>query len=672
MLRSRLPFVFLLLLLAVAFSVRAQSLDDMLERSMEQDDDEEALQELIDEYSDVIEQKVCLNDTAAYIPEWLLSPFQRELVRSYILQHGYLLTWEEVSLVNGFDSLTVERLKQFCTLEKPSARVPSLKEMLRRGRHNLVVGTALTIEQARGYTEGQYEGKPYRLYGRYRFKYKDYLSIQLSSEKDAGEGFFYGSRRQGFDLYSGHIMVGNMGVLKSAVLGRYRLQFGQGLTLWSGSRAFLGWGASGMRYGRGVCGGSPFAESDYLQGTAVSLKLPYGLELTAFYSYARRDATLDTVTGTVSSISTSGYHRTASEIAKRSTLGEHLYGGNLQWNHKAFHIGVTAYRTVFTLPVEPKDYVYNHYAFRGKTNTNAGIDFSYRWRRLFFYGEGALSHGGGRAGLVGVDFWINSVSTLSLLYRDYSAKYHNLHASTWGRQSQPQNESGFRLALQTRLPLQVELLMQADLYRHPHMRYGCYSPSEGASLRTELSRIFSVGRDKRQTLRVSLSHRYSNFMRNDSQSSSNEYRVETCNRHILYGDLTYQLRRLTFRSRVGWSSFRDEGAEPSHGIVLLQDVQARVGAFYVGGRIALFDVASYDARLYVAERGLEYDNGGTSLYGRGMRFYILARYNLKNRFEFGLKYSVTAFVDRESVGSGYELIDKPYRQQLRLQLRYKW
>ena len=106
--------------------------------------------------------------------------------------------------------------------------------------------------------------------------------------------------------------------------------------------------------------------------------------------------------------------------------------------------------------------------------------------------------------------------------------------------------------------------------------------------------------------------------------------------------------------------------------MLLQDVQASVADFSFAGRLALFDAPDYDARLYVAERGLEYDNGGTSLYGKGMRFYLIARYNLKDRLTVALKYSVTAYVDRETVGSGYELIDKPYRQQLRLQLRYRW
>lgn len=662
----------LLLFLVTGATVTAQSVDDMMERYMEQNDDEEALEELMDEYSDALEDKMNLNDTMAYVPEWLLSSFQHELLRAYIMQHGYLLTWDELYLVNGMDSSTVERLMRFCTLEKPTSRIPHLRDMLRRGRHNLVVGTSLTMEKARGYKEDIYEGKPYRLYGRYRFKYKDYLSVQLSVDKDAGEGFFYGSRKQGFDLYSGHVMISNIGWLKGAVVGRYRLQFGQGLTLWSGSRAFLGWNASGIRYGRGICASSPFAENDYLQGTAVAVSLPYGLEMTAFYSYALRDASVDSLSGNASSISSSGYHRTTTEIAKRGSLGEHLYGGNLQWNRASLHLGVTAYRTYLTRDIQPKEYVYNHYTFRGNTNTNAGLDFSYRWRKVLLYGEGALSQGGGRAGLVGLDFWINAENTFSIVYRNYSAKYYNLHSSTWGHQSQPQNESGLRLALQSRLPLKIDMLIQADLYRHPRMRYSCYSPSTGANVRTELTRQFSVGTDNRQSLQLRLSHRYSNFMRNDSQSSAAEYSVETYNRHLLYGDVDYRMRKVSFRTRVGWSSFRGELGDPCHGIVLLQDVQAQLGDFSVGGRVALFDVESYDARLYVAERGLEYDNGGTSLYGKGMRFYLLARYNLKDRIIFGLKYSVTAYVDRETVGSGYELIDKPYRQQLRLQVRVRF
>jgi len=663
-------YVFLSFLMP-AMVVCAQSLDDAVERFVEQGVDDESVDELIEEYSDALEHRVSLNDSAAYIPEWILSPFQRDIIRTYVMQYGYLLSWEEVYLINGIDSATVELLQRYCSLEKPDINPPSLKQMLKMGKHNLVTGTSVTFEQARGYREKVYEGRPYRLYGRYRFNYKDYISLQLSAEKDAGEGFFYGSRKYGFDLYGGHIMVGNLGWLKRAVVGRYRLQIGQGLTMWSGSRGFLGWSSAGFRYGRGICAASPFAESDYLQGTAATVSLPLGFEVTAFYSYALRDATVDFVESVARTVGTSGYHRTESEIAKRGTLGEHLYGGNLQWNRKAIHIGMTASRTVFSIPLQPQENVYNAYVFRGKMNTNAGVDFSYCWRMLLFYGEGSLSQGGGLAGLVGLDCLISSGNILSIVYRNYSKEYHGLHASTWGRFTQPQNESGLRVALQSRLPLHVDLRFQGDFYHHPYMRYGCYSPSSGADIRSELSRQFALGHT-RHTLTLRLNHRYSNFMRNDSKSETTEYFVDTYHRHLLYGDVNWQTLHCTLRTRIGYSSFCGKNRERAQGVVLLQDFAVRFGGLSIGGRVALFDIESYDARLYVAERGLEYDNGGSALYGKGMRFYFIARYTLKENLTVAFKYSVTAYSDSETVGSGYELIDKPHRQQFRLQVRFKW
>lgn len=654
-------------------SVCAQTIGDVIERC-DETGDEEAIDELIDAFSDAMETPIAINDTNAYVPEWLLTTFQRDLLRAYIVQHGYILTWEEMLQVNGMDEATVERLKQFCSLEKPDGKHYRLKEMLRKGKHNLVAGTTVALERARGYTEKTYEGRPYRLYGRYKFAYKEKLSLQLSAEKDAGEGFFYGSHKQGFDLYSGHLIIRDIGLLKSVAVGRYRLQFGQGLTLWSGSRAFQNWSATGYRYGRGICAASPFTEYDYLQGVAATLGLPHGLELSTFYSYARRDATIDTANHVATAISTSGYHRTATEIAKWSTLGEHLLGGNLQWNHERLHIGLTLYHTWLSLPLQPREYVYNAFAFRGRTNANGGLDASYRWRRVLLYGEVSLSQGGGVAGFAGIDCLISSDNTLSVVYRNYSAKYHNLHSSTWGRTSQAQNEEGFRLALKSRLPLRVDLLLQSDFYRHPYLRYRCYSPSAGVDLRTELSRQFIAARrsSSNRSIRLRVSHRYSNFMRNNSEADANEYYVETYNRHVLYGDVELQASHFGMRTRVGYSNLRDDSGQTSQGMLLLQDFSAAFGAFSFNGRVALFDAGNYDTRFYVAERGLEYDNGGTQLYGKGMRFYLTARYTVAEKLQIAVKYSVTAYADREQTGSGYEQVDGDHKQQLRLQLRYKW
>ena len=55
------------------------------------------------------------------------------------------------------------------------------------------------------------------------------MSIGFTMEKDAGEEFFKGKQSTGFDFYSAHCYIRNLGILKSLAIGDYHVSFGQGL-----------------------------------------------------------------------------------------------------------------------------------------------------------------------------------------------------------------------------------------------------------------------------------------------------------------------------------------------------------------------------------------------------------------------------------------------------------
>ena len=91
-------------------------------------------------------------------------------------------------------------------------------------------------------------------------------------EKDPGEEFFTGSKKQGFDFYSGHFFMKNFGVLKALAVGDYQAQFGQGLTFWSG----LAFGKSADAIGikRNAVGLRPYTSVDenrFLRGVATTV-----------------------------------------------------------------------------------------------------------------------------------------------------------------------------------------------------------------------------------------------------------------------------------------------------------------------------------------------------------------------------------------------------------------
>lgn len=158
--------------------------------------DDETVEELLELYELYVESPANLNDTADLLSAFpFVSDLQRERLRAYISMEGELLSVEELYVINGFDSTTVELLRpvvKAAPWQEPTS--VSWKDLWRNGHSNLVAGISGTFEQARGYREGQYEGDNMRWMWRYRYKCGDRVQLQLSGDKDPGEAFFGGSQ----------------------------------------------------------------------------------------------------------------------------------------------------------------------------------------------------------------------------------------------------------------------------------------------------------------------------------------------------------------------------------------------------------------------------------------------------------------------------------------------
>ena len=85
-----------------------------------------------------------------------------------------------------------------------------------------------------------------------------------------------------------------------------------------------------------------------------------------------------------------------------------------------------------------------------------------------------------------------------------------------------------------------------------------------------------------------------------------------------------------------------------------------------------FDVDDYEARIYSVESDFIYNYNSNTYQYKGYRFYLLLKYDITRHWNIGVKYSYTAYLDRDHFGSGYELIDASHRQQWRIQMRLKW
>ena len=668
-----LPFA-----IAVAQNDNQGFWQEYMELIAEQNDDENVSEEIMEVLEHFLDNPINLNDTTSNDLQKLffISEFQTQSLKSYIRQNGQLYSVYELEFINGFDDETRRLLMPFVKVEQvPPPEKFSFKNMLRYGKNQITLGYKSVLEPQKGYENGNYLGDPFRTYFRYTFKYKNKVSLSLSGDKDAGEEFFKGSQPQGYDFYGFSLMLSDFGFLKQFIVGNYQLQFGQGLTLWTGAGFNLAGDGTVKKYPQNIRPSGAFTEYGYMQGAATTVGIGKHISATAFYSHTKRDGTVltsdnyDTEEEYLQSFYETGYHRTESELAKKGNITEDLFGGHLQYKTSNLVIGATGYHIKLSNPIIPRQRIDNYNAFSGTENTNLGLDATYLYRRLLFFGEVAMSQNKAFAGLGGVQFHASENTLISAYYRNYGVEYQNLYASALGQNSNVQNEEGFGATLRTVLPWQVTMVAAADVFRFPWMRYQVYSPSDGCDYRVKLTKALT----RRATL--SLSYRYKNKAKNTNEIDSLFTTViEPNKRQNLQLNLKYApSSQWSFNTRVEYCWFNAESKYDTTGFLIAQDVNytPKQIPFSFAMRYALFE-APYDARIYAFERDLSYEFSIPAHNGKGSRFYLFVNWKMSDKINLTARYSIWYYPDKEKIGSGNDEIDGNTKQEFKIQFRVKF
>ncbi|MDR2801920.1 MAG: helix-hairpin-helix domain-containing protein, partial [Prevotellaceae bacterium] len=205
------------------------------------------VQALYDAYESLLEFPLDLNAaTEADLQRLqILTDFQIQSLLEYRKEYGALYTVHELPLIHGFNEEIAGQLYPFITVIPASAeRHYSFADRFTRGRHQLVMRTGRTLEEQRGYApvtpeeqenpHTHYLGSPWAIYTRYQYRYRDKAQWGVTAKNDAGEPFFSGNNKYGFDFYSAHVQLSDVGIVKTVIVGDYQMQFGQGLVAWGG------------------------------------------------------------------------------------------------------------------------------------------------------------------------------------------------------------------------------------------------------------------------------------------------------------------------------------------------------------------------------------------------------------------------------------------------------
>jgi hypothetical protein len=672
-------------------NVNAGNLEDKIEQLSGDADADIDFSELVDELLQYIDRPINLNKASEReLRQLQLNDLQINNLTNYIQKYGELTSIYELGLVEGFDSTLSTALSPFISfqLEPPGAKI-NLKNLSNYGRHQIITRYQRVLQEQEGFSSisdsalaikpnSRYLGGPERLYVRYGYSFYNKIRFGITMEKDPGEVFFNGpdSLKKGFDFYSAHFFYNGNKFVKHLAIGDYHLAFGQGLTMYSSLAFGKSAGAiTNRRIAQQVKPNTGVNENLFMRGAAATITPLKNTDLTIFYSDKKVDASIDGSDSLnaeflfISSLQETGYHRTPGELAKKNTIGQTVYGGNIQTRVKMFRLGATAYHTRLEADLQRDESLYNQFDFRGRELTNYGFDFAAILRSLTIFGEAAGSDNGGKAMLIGATATPDPRFAISAIYRNYGKDYQSFFSNAFAEGSRNANEKGLYLGIFAQIHRRWSLSAYADHFRFSWLRYRVDAPSRGSEYLAQLT----WGPNRRTE--VQMRYRYQQKQINPSGGSGYTDFPEPETRQNARIHLSFKPSDvITLKSRIETTWWSMPGFDTRTGFLIYQDFiyNPPEKPWSFNARYALFDTDTYNERLYAYESDVLYAFSIPSYYYKGNRFYLMGKYSFGRRVDVWLRYAITQYANKSVIGSGLDEIDGNTKSEIKVQLRIKF
>ncbi|MEX1203180.1 MAG: hypothetical protein WEA59_08050 [Ferruginibacter sp.] len=611
----------------------------------------------------------------------LLTPIQIINFLKYRDLLGKLIDLYELQAIPGWDIPTIKRIRPFISVLNTLAFSEDILSRFSGGDQSLLVRVTQVLEKSKGYlldssqAKNFYPGSPQRIFLRYKYNFKNLLQYGFIGEKDAGEEFFKGSQKKGFDFYSAHLFIRNMGIIKSLAIGDFTVNMGQGLTQWM-TLAFKK-GPDIMAVKRQSAVLRPYnspGEILFHRGVGITVG-KNKWQATVFGSVRQIDANLnaaDSINGQdefVSSLQTSGLHRTASELEDKRSQQQLAFGSNFSYRFNRLQIGVNAVQFNFDAPIIMANEPYNLFALNGSNFGNYSTDFSYTFKNAHFFGEAAITNKGHKAFLNGLMISVSGNVDMSMFYRNISKGYQSLYTNAFTENTFPTNEKGFYMGISIRPHSSWRMDAYADIYRFPWLRFRVNAPTEGKEYMIQLN--YKPNKVLEIYTRFKAEAKPINFNFNEAVLN----RVVAQPRKNWRTNFSFKINSyFTIRGRTELIWFDKKGNAAEQGFLMYGDLLFKPMLKALSGNIRLqyFETEGFNSRLYAYESDVLYGFSIPVFSGKGYRYYLNVSYDINKKLTFWGKWAQFIYLDKDEVGSGLDLINGKKRTEIKFQVFYKF
>lgn len=624
-------------------------------------------------------RKLSLNtaDEAALQSLGLLHPLQINSFLAYRQLMGKLVSIYELQAIPGFDQELIRQLLPYVAVGNDLAPHYTLRDYMRNGEHSLLLRYSRQLERAKGYLKKEaaaphYLGSPDKLLLRYRYSFPQYASWGITMKKDAGEQFFKGAQRVGFDFYSAHLFIRNYRKIKALALGDFTVNMGQGLVNWQAHATGKSAAVMNMkREGEVLRPYSATGEFNFFRGIGITVQQK-AWQLTGFLSHRQLDGNLlppDSVwkEGHISSIIMGGYHRAANELAHQNTVQQLSGGGNLQYNGNRWKVGTNVIYHYLSLPLQKKQAPYNQFEFSGQEAGSASIDYAGYWKNVHFFGETAMSYNGHMATVNGILTSISPRVDMALLYRNYHPAYQAMYSNAFGDGYKAANESGVYIAATVNITPQLKVNVYADLFRFPWQKFKISTPSDGQQHLLLLT--YSPSKRLMASIRYRAESGAANIPTADTarlmkivmpvtkRNIRCQLQVVPSQEITLQSRLEINYYRTLYGKQTGWMAYQQVRYKP-------EKVPVSITC-----RLTAFSTTSYDSRIYTIESSVLYDYALSQLYGKGWQYNTTVKWRVRKGLSCWVRIQQVFYADAASIGSGWDQINGHKKSVVQLQVQ---
>jgi|GEM_PF-2907660 len=584
----------------------------------------------------LLHQPIDINtaDIETFLKLPLLNADQAQKIVSYRTQNGKYYDLYELKHLQ----FSAELIKVLSFYLKINALPPSAADVFVLARYQTV------LEKQKGYADSSaYLGTADKFYTRFRLS-DEKINFGFTAEKDPGEPFLSKYEPQGFDFYSAFAQFKSKQM--QFIIGDFTVNTGQGLTFSNGYRnSFTSSPLYANLFQNQIRPYTASDENSFFRGLCYHKKIDNWI-LQPFVSYKKIDATISN--GNISTLLTSGLHRTTSELIKKDNATEFSTGCSVLY---ARPIGSVAFNTLaytYNLPYIPDSSYYKaNFSQRGWQFINS-IDYTFDYKNVNFFGEFATSAALKFATIHGVVLTFNEQLSASVRLRYYDPFFVNPYAASYAQSAGIKNESGCDINLLYNLTSNQQITLSYDNYIHPWLRYGIKQPTRG----DELSILFQ------STVNDQLNF-YLRFQNKNNDAQTQMLRAHLNWNFSLLSTFSARCEMHFMNNKYSWLSYFNIAHKPINWPI------------HIYFRYCIFNVSDYDSRIYTYENDLLYSASLPFFDGGGNRAYTMVSWRINRNLSFNLRLSISAYDNKNSLGSDKDVIAGNHKSEFKLQLLWK-